>query len=410
MTAARSSARRRLNGVRGFARASLMLTAVACQHVTGLDTVTFKPLQASPAASSGAGGDTSTGGGGGGGGGGASACGACDGHCVGTHCCRAGGSLEVWSFRGGKDTGTVRFVQFDGKDNLEAAFANTGGSDIWVHDLTSTGPVESPRFAVKVPPNFRGSFAFGDLDKDGHLDLATNHYIGKAALIHDIALHRGRKGGFDAPVLYPTTRCPSGLGLYDFDGDGDLDLRFVYNPGAEPATAAIRYNLGNLELGATTLIANGRAAAGHYGAVRGAFPLGGDASILVGEKGVLEVPTGVTQVQSLDLDLGGIKPLAGGSADLDGDGDDDIVIVSAAAGVKPNRVLSYLRSGKATLELCEEFPLPFPTDDLNEFAAGDYDGDGHADLIAVDPHNEIYTPSQAEYFDSKYYVLHGTFP
>ncbi len=377
-----------------------VLMATACQRLTGLDTATFGPTATSAdGASSGSAG-----------GGEPQACGTCDGHCVGNHCCRAGGSFQQWKFAGGRDGTTARFVQFDGTGNLEAVFANTRGQDLWVHDLEPSGPVESPRATIDVGADFRGSFILVDLNGDGYVDLATNHFGAKPKADDHFALRRGQKGGFAEPIALVNSRFPGGIIASDLDGDGDLDLRFDYNPGSQPSTPALRYNLGDLQFGPPTIIANTTAVSERLGAVRGIFPLGGDATLQIGTRAILEIPIADAKAQAIELKVGGVSPVSGGLADIDGDGADDVLLITGAAGAMPNHLLTYLRNGTSTLELCEAVEFPSILSDLSALTAGDYDGDGHADALGIAPHNDLFTAEQNEFYESNYYVFHAVYP
>lgn len=64
------------------------------------------------------------------------------------------------------------------------------------------------------------AIAAGDMNADGHLDLALAHYTTNSM---NLLLNRS-DGTFDVPILYHTGRSPISITAGDLDGDGSTDL------------------------------------------------------------------------------------------------------------------------------------------------------------------------------------------
>jgi len=220
----------------------------------------------------------------------------------------------------------------------------------------------------------------------------------------------GNAKGFDPPILMPNPRYPAAPAAVDFDGDGDLDLWVTYNPGPSPASPAVRFNLGDRTFSPPVLVEPYFETFHHYGPVRGSFALGGSAVLETLGSATIEIPNGTpAKVQRRTLDVG-VVPLDGGIADLDGDGDDDILLVTGSAGAKPKHLLTYLRSGVADVELCEELELPPDIAALDLLVAGDFDFDGHPDMLGIDAFNELFAKDRPEYTQSTYVLVRSVFP
>lgn len=123
-------------------------------------------------------------------------------------------------------------ADLDEDGDLDLATSNTGGDDISNFEDESTtvllnrgggtfGPITTyPGEAINFA---RSEWALdaGDLDGDGHVDLAVTNVLG-----NDVGVHYGNGDGTLAPrqVRYGVYNGAQGLALGDYDGDGDLDI------------------------------------------------------------------------------------------------------------------------------------------------------------------------------------------
>jgi hypothetical protein len=304
------------------------------------------------------------------------------------------------------DGSTPVLVDLDADGDLDLVsdvkyFENTGNA---------TGPAFTLRTGAADPmnPSVRGfadhsRAAFGDLDGDGDLDLVAGRLDGQLIYFENL-------GSRTSPAFF-TTGVPLGEGLGvegpgrpalgDLDGDGDLDLVsgndglynyafFAYfeNTGSATSPAFVMrtlpinpfYDLGTRD----------------NSPALGDLDGDGDVDLVSGELagGLLYFQSFVVQQSSLRATAltGGANPLAGqdvGSlsgpalADLDGDGDGDLVV-----GENAGTFRYFANTGSATHPLFiarTGAANPLNGRDVGDAAKpalADLDGDGDFDLMA----------------------------
>ncbi len=220
-----------------------------------------------------------------------------------------------------------------GRNGAATQLYRNGGlaSDVWQGLSAAAGELAGEAATQTT------AVALADLDKDGDLDLVV-------ANDGQSNVYEWNAGSFGAATAFGgATQATTALAIGDVDGDGFLDVI----AGVDGAADRVHLNDGNDATTPTTW--NGLAAGAD---------VGGSAS---------------AATTALLL------------ADLDGDGDLDLLAGVGGTDADPNRL--YLNDGSGTFALYEDKVddgVDLDEDaDTTALASGDVDGDGNADVIAA---------------------------
>ncbi len=290
---------------------------------------------------------------------------------------------------------TASLADVDGDGDLDACVGDDDG-DLAL--FANTGGATSPAFAAPVTAAFGIAYvgpavasAWGDLDGDGDLDLVVGNYVGETYLLANV---QGSKPSprFDAPSANPFGLADVGVSsaprFADLDGDGDLD-------GFVGASSGATYFFPNS--GSATNAAFGNASAGSFGLgsvgadstpAFGDLDGDGDLDALVGSAaGDLDLFANDGSATSPDFASVMVNPFGltppGPSAspalvDVDGDGDLDALV-----GVSSGDLVFFRNTGSATSPaFASASTNPFGLADVGSDAApafADLDGDGAPD-------------------------------
>ncbi len=226
--------------------------------------------------------------------------------------------------------------------------------------------------------------AVGDFNADGFQDLVS---AGSSAFVK-VMLGNG-DGTFKPQVTYPTASSTPSVAVGDFDNDGIQDLVT-----ANKGTTTIGVLVGNGDGTFRPAVSQSAGSSGSPNDVEiGDFNGDGNQDVAV----VFDSLNGRVAVLlgNGDATFQPAVPYATGTshrgtvADLDGDGDDDIVVaagVAGSSGTFPS--VTVLRgNGDGTFQFMEKYVAGFDPQDV---AVGDFDGDGRMDLVVPNVNDTSY--------------------
>ena len=222
----------------------------------------------------------------------------------------------------------------------------------------------------------------GDWNHDGWPDLAATCYTPNDRLY--VILNNGA-GQFLTPVIYPTGLDPRSIASGDFDLDGDLDLA-VANQGSGGYNTAIGVYLNQ---GTGTFSAPVYYYSGSYPASLLSADFDGDGDIdlvcTTGANGLQHYISllrnngaGTFQQSQQQFNTTPCTMVAQIAADIDADGDTDLVGIRSTDYGQPGDSLVYFRNDSYG-QFTSSYPVALP-DGPWGVAANDFDGDGDIDF------------------------------
>jgi hypothetical protein len=273
--------------------------------------------------------------------------------------------------QGGQAPQGVALGDLNDDGSLDIVSANTGSSGIsvFLNDGNGAFGPSTPFATAATSP----SIAVGDVDGDGELDVVTS---GQMTVL------RGRgDGSFDPPITLSTYEGGSPLALGDLDGDGRLDLAamsgltqlHVYFG----TPASVFAGRAQLDVGEGSTYA---LTAGDFdgdGADDIATAMHGQYAFQDGQAGVILNRLGG------DFDFApparvGIFPRSIAAGDFNGDGHEDVVTANAVGYGFPSDVSVLLGAGDGAFG-----PQVRISASPSAVAAGDFNGDGRDDFAIL---------------------------
>jgi hypothetical protein len=238
--------------------------------------------------------------------------------------------------------------------------------------------------AVSLPGVQSGSVSWGDCNNDGAPDLLLMGQVSPTLNIARV-YQRNIAGNFDlAAVLTGVINGAAAWG--DYDNDGRLDLALTGESASGPISQLWHNNGGcTFSLAATSLVGveHGAVAWGDYNA-------DGQLDLLVaGNDGSQPVTKLYRNNHGSFVDSGlslpGIGPGAAVWGDYDNDGFVDLLLTGSTVGGQPLTQLYHNDRHGALIEVSAGLPA------LSNSAAawGDYDNDGHLDLLLEGTNNTL---------------------
>jgi hypothetical protein len=222
----------------------------------------------------------------------------------------------------------------------------------------------------------------GDVDLDGVPDILVSNYWSNG-----IALYRGIGNlRFGGGVPYPTATHGGPSKILDYDRDGRPDLVSLSFGSGNPVRVHLFRGRGDGTFEPKTTFETPLA----NGASPSTRTINGVLEILAAEHsghlGILRIADGSLSVSTIDAGPG--LDLTSTFADVNGDGIADIVYTTDGdlGGESDPLEPVFIRRGKAdgTFLPREQFNQPRHIELPVGLAAGDFDGDGHVDLVVSD--------------------------
>jgi len=259
-----------------------------------------------------------------------------------------------------------------------------------------------------LPTNFFYDMDIGDVDFDGDLDLVC----GSSSVTNRLFINDG-KGNFKdvTGIQFPTaTEGVWGVTLVDVDRDIDLDVVFTSSSSTKLAKIYINNAKGTFTDQTSTRFPSGFGVNGGRKVIGGDFDGDGDNDLYFcnyrnQNKLLLNDGKGkFTDATSTHLPTGTFGDYMCATADVDEDGDLDILTANLASGNSLEQNRFYLNDGKGKFTDATSTRYFAYTDASTVIALADVDQDGDLDAVignwiktnsvAFNQHRQIYAPNQ----------------
>ncbi|MCH7700178.1 MAG: VCBS repeat-containing protein [Planctomycetes bacterium] len=281
----------------------------------------------------------------------------------------------------GNGPGRVAIADLDGDGDADLAVVNGTSDDISL--LLNNGDGTFAEQVVFDPGFDPYSFVItADLDEDGDVDLAVLVNVGGIGKVA-VLLNDGN-ASFTTDGLYDAGDFPAHLLSADLDGDGDADLA-VAKPSYSDGSVTVLLNNGHATFADEVTYS--------AGAIITSMAVGdldgdGDADLALSlwayDLSVIQVlwNTGDGTFPSHSNFDAEDDPRVVAIGDVDGDGDADMALTTGQNWGDPNIVIVLLNDGAGSFAVSGSFVVG---DDAYTVAIADLDADGDGDLVVVNP-------------------------
>jgi hypothetical protein len=267
---------------------------------------------------------------------------------------------------------------FNGDGHLDLSVANSpdfssrGKLNVFLGNGDGSFRIAAPKFPAGSEPR---SVAVGDFDQDGHVDLAI---VNSDSDTVSVLLGNG-DGSFQTARNFPAGKNPDSVAVADFDGDRHLDL-VVANEGSGTLSVflgngdgsfqpARNFSAGSVPVSVAVGDFDGD---GHLDLAVVNDTNAGTVSVLLGK--------GDGSFQTLRTFPAGYSPSSLVVGDFNGDDHLDLAVTDSYAGnTSTGSVSVLLGNGDGSFQAARNVPVRKPW----SLAVGDFDGDGHLDLVVT---------------------------
>ena len=266
----------------------------------------------------------------------------------------------------------------DGDDDIAVATFGTGAVSA-TNRVCLNGGGAFTCADVSPDADFSKGVAAADLDGDGDVDLAfANASSAFGPALNRVCFNSGT-GTFTCADVSPDLDESAAVVAADMDGDGDLDLAFG-NDGAG-ASGAVNSVCLNSGAGVFTCAPVSADAGSTTGLTAADLDGDGDVDLVAANffgRDRICLNSGTATFTCADVDSDGGDTYAVAAVDVDGDGDLDLAFANSILNSQGRTNRLCLNSGTATFTCASIAP---DTDDSEAVVAADVDGDGDADLV-----------------------------
>ena len=290
----------------------------------------------------------------------------------------------------GVGAGVVEIADLDGDGYLDLVLAShfdglTFVLDSYIYWGGPTGYSTADRDTL--PTQSLAGVTIGDVDDDGWLDILLSNYWDGVTVVQDSHLYWGGPSGYSTAerAALPTV---GGWGndLYDVDDDGNLDVVFGnYRTDSAWGNDSWIYYGDGTRTGLTPTARDGLATFGPYGIRAGDLNDDGFTDVAVAtysDGATFDFDSTIYWGSAAGWNTTTSLPTSGGAAvslaDLDGDGDDDVVFSCSRSG-SDREVDSWIYYNDAgTFSALNRQGLPTLQAKVHQVA--DFDFDGYPDI------------------------------
>lgn len=274
----------------------------------------------------------------------------------------------------GREPSAVTIASIDGVAGVEIIVANAGDDNVRIYNNNGAG-LFTPGQLISVGDRPLDVDA-ADLDGDGDIDLiATNNDSDDLSLIANNGL-----GVFPLPPnVVGAGDQPVDTDPVDLDNDKDIDI-VTTNFGGQSVVASVNDGDGDFPAQSMFAVGNGPVEVEVAYLDDDAFPEIVTVDLLGGTVSVLRSTGPVAWAPSVQLPVGTF-PRSMAALDVDGDGDEDLALVSGGTG---GSNVQLLRNDSPAGQLAFAAATSVPTGaDPVLVLAGDVDNSGDEDLVTV---------------------------
>ncbi len=307
------------------------------------------------------------------------------------------------SFATGNSPGAISVADLNGDGKSDLIVANSGSGNVSVLLNTTTPGAATPSFAVQqtfATGSNPSAVATADINGDGEPDLiVANNGSGNVSVLLNTTTPGATTLSFAAQQTSATGANPTSVAVADLNGDGALDLAVA---NSASGTVSVLFNIAATGAATPSFSAQQTFAVEAAPTSVAAVDINGDGKpdLLVANGGAntasvllnVTIPGAATAGFAAEQSFAaGTNPVAISAADINRDGQPDLVVTNAGSGTVSvllnTAVASNIAPGFAAKQDFASAYDPVGLGVPGYVTAADINGDGKPDLIVADGDN-----------------------